>query len=62
MIHQYYSDPKHLDLAKMREEAERRARGDYYDDAEPSMIHFHKAGEWCNGRCESYSHQGDEAQ
>lgn len=55
MMHQYfYTDPKHYDLAKMREEAEVKARGDFYSDPESSVIHFHKPGEACNGACESY--------
>jgi hypothetical protein len=45
----YYGDPKTLDLGKMREEAERRSRGDAYKKPESTQIHHHKLGEPCKG-------------
>jgi hypothetical protein len=37
-----------LDLGKMKEEAERKARGDFYSDPETTTIHFHAADAPCN--------------
>jgi len=50
----YYYDPTVLDLGKMREECELRARGDTYLKPTPSRLHFHKYDEKCNGKCETY--------
>jgi hypothetical protein len=50
----YYSNPSKYDLVKMREEAERKSKGDFYAKPESCVIHYHAAGKECNGKCESY--------
>jgi hypothetical protein len=56
---QYYVGIRdRYDLFKIRDEAERRQKGDYYNDPASSTIHFHVVGEECNGRCENYPAQG----
>lgn len=51
-VHYYYGDPKTLDLTKMREEAEIRARGSevYHNEPATSIIHFHTADATCTRR------------
>lgn len=47
--HEYYftHDGK-IDLAKIREECEKRVQGDYYNDPATSLIHFHKFATDCD--------------
>jgi len=44
----FYSDPKSLDLQKIRDEAEKRKEGDIRNTPVGTIIHFHKRGEACN--------------
>jgi hypothetical protein len=43
----YYGNKRHDDLAKMREEAERRQRGDSYKKSESTRLHHHGYNESC---------------
>jgi hypothetical protein len=58
-VEYYVGAAGNYDLFKMRDEAERRQRGDYHNKPASSKLHFHKAGEECNGRCESYPAKED---
>jgi hypothetical protein len=49
----YFGNPSALDLGKMREEAERKQRGDAYKDPESTRIHHHGA----DTPCEGYDHE-----
>lgn len=48
-VDMYYNNPRAIDLAKMREDAARAARGDYREAPRPATIHFHGAGDPCDG-------------
>lgn len=48
--HQYYVIPGLTDVSKMREEAERAKRGDYYAQPSRSVLHHHRVREACEGR------------
>jgi hypothetical protein len=47
--HEYYLTQTDgtIDLAKIREECDKRRRGDAYKEPESSRIHFHKHDESC---------------
>lgn len=45
-----YHQPSITDLNKMKEEAERRARGDSRSKPVPTTIHHHRVMELCEGQ------------
>jgi hypothetical protein len=46
--HYFFTHDGTIDLAKIREECEKRRRGDAYKDPESSIIHFHKVTSDCD--------------
>lgn len=50
-MHNYFVLPG-IDAAKMRDEASRKLRDIY--SPEESNVHYHKATEHCDERCEQY--------
>jgi hypothetical protein len=49
--HEYFLfDRSQIDLAKIREECERRRRGDVRNDPESCIIHLHGSQQPCEGR------------
>jgi hypothetical protein len=49
--HYYYTDPKTIDLNKIREECNARSDGKYFGlPPHKSYIHYHKYGELCKGK------------
>jgi hypothetical protein len=50
----FFGNAARFDLGKLQEQAEERARGDYYASGVTTLLHFHAYQE----RCEGAQHKG----
>ena len=52
--HLYVSDPKVVDVSKMRETAQRLSKGNKHNSPQTVTIHFHRHGAMCLDRDHEY--------